>query len=188
MTISEAEAASALIDIEHVRMRTTSAVGYERASPHLIVWGLVWLLGYLACGVLPATLWGLAWLPLVTLGTAASIWVGVRASKRGRSLPQKRSLGQALLATISITAFLYCVAAVTGPILPESYMVLPALILGLAYTLVGLATLPRLAWIGAVIFICTMAGYWLARPNLSYWVAITGGGGLIVGGFWLRRV
>lgn len=84
MTISEAEAASALIDIEHVRMRTTSAVGYERASPHLIVWGVVWLLGYLACGVLPATLWGLAWLPLVALGTAASIWVGVRARSCGQ--------------------------------------------------------------------------------------------------------
>jgi len=188
MTISKAEAASALTDIEDVRRRTTSAVEYERASPLLIVWGVVWLLGYFACGALPINLWGLAWLPLVVLGTAASIRVGSRASKRESRLAQEHSLGRALLATICITAFLICVGMVIGPIQSDGYMVLPALILGLAYTLVGLATLPRLAWIGAAIFVCTMAGYWLARPALPYWVAIAGGGGLIMGGFWLRRV
>ncbi len=188
MTISKAEAASALTDIERVRRRTTSAVGYERASPLLIVWGVVWLLGYFACGALPINLWGLAWLPLVVLGTAASIRVGSRANKRESRLAQKHSLGRAVLAMLSITAFLICVGAVIGPIQPDGYMVLPALILGFAYTLVGFATLPRLAWIGAAIFVCSMVGYWFARPALPYWVAIAGGGGLIAGGFWLRRV
>jgi hypothetical protein len=188
MAITGVEAASALADIERMQRRTTVAAGYNLASPHLVVWGLVWLLGYAACGMLPLTRWGYAWLPLIVLGIAASVWFGVRTSARASGTVHKRAFERSILATIAITVFLSCVGFVVGPIPPDSVIVIPALVLGLVYTLAGLATLPRYAWIGAIIFITTMAGYWLARPLLPFWIAGFGGGGLIVGGLWLRKV
>lgn len=188
MAISGVEAASALADIQQVQRRTAVAASYNLASPYLIVWGLVWLLGYAACGMLPVTQWGYAWIPLIVLGIAASVWFGVRTNARASGAVHKRALGRSFFATIAITVFLNCVGLVIGPIPPDSAIVIPALVLGLVYTLTGLATLPRYTWIGVVIFAATMAGFWLARPFLPFWIAGLGGGGLIVGGLWLRKI
>ena len=188
MVISGVEAASALADIERVQRRTAVAAGYDLASPYLIVWGLVWLLGYVGCGMLPVAQWGYAWLPPIMLGSAASAWFGVRTAARASGTAHRGALGRSLLATIAITVFLNCVSLVVGPIPPNSAIVIPALVLGLVYMLTGLATLPRFAWIGTIIFVATMAGFWFARPLLPFWIAGFGGGGLIVGGLWLRKV
>ena len=34
----------------------------------------------------------------------------------------------------------------------------------------------------------TMAGFVYAKPWLPFWIAAAGGGGLILGGLWMRRV
>lgn len=192
MTLSGGEAASALADIENVQRRTNVAAGYALASPHLIAWGAVWLVGYAACGVLPVARWSLAWLPLILIGISASILFGLQAGALTRSRATGsswkgiavRSVGGA----IALTACLSCIELFLKPAGPDAYLVLPALVLGLVYALVGLVTLPRYFWIGAAVFAATMVGYWLVRPFLPFWIAGAGGGGLILGGLWLRKV
>lgn len=192
MSLSGGEATSALADIENVQRRTKVAAGYSLASPHLIVWGLVWLVGYTACGVLPVARWSLAWLPLILVGISASILVGLRAAARHRASAKgpswKSIVARSVGGAVALTACLSCIELFVKPAGSDAYLVLPALVLGLVYALVGLVTLPRYFWIGSVVFAATMAGYWLARSFLPFWIAGAGGVGLIAGGLWLRKV
>jgi hypothetical protein len=44
--LSPQEAASALRDIESVQKRSETLRGYTRSSPHLVLWGILWVVGY----------------------------------------------------------------------------------------------------------------------------------------------
>ena len=46
MTLSREQAEDALRDVERAARRSTAALGYRMSSPHLIWWGLIWLIGY----------------------------------------------------------------------------------------------------------------------------------------------
>jgi hypothetical protein len=74
------------------------------------------------------------------------------------------------------------------PTSPLPYLVFPALVMGLTYALVGTFGLLRFTWIGAGIFVAVMLGYLLAPALMPFWIAAAGGGGLILGGLWMRTV
>lgn len=67
------------------------------------------------------------------------------------------------------------------------YLVFPPLLMGLVYMLMGSYGLPRFRWIGLCIFALTCLGVLIAPTFICYWIAMVGGGGLIVGSFWLRK-
>src|SRR4051794_35989275 len=67
MVISSSEAAAALRDVAQTDRRTRVSGAYHVASPHLILWGLIWVAGYSGCGLMPAEQWGLVWLPLILI-------------------------------------------------------------------------------------------------------------------------
>ena len=46
MTLSSNEAADALRDIAAAETRSQRAYGYQRGSPFLILWGILWAIGY----------------------------------------------------------------------------------------------------------------------------------------------
>jgi hypothetical protein len=186
MSVSPGQAAAALDEIERTERRTRNAKGYAIASPHLILWGLVWMAGYGACAVLPPERWGLAWLPLVVVGSLGSSWLGSRAAAaRGGKGGQFR---RSLLMGASIFVFIACTYYVLQPRSPLAYLVFPALITGLAYSLSGAAAgMMRFVWIGGGIVLLTMAGYVLAPQWTALIVAVAAGGGLVLGGLWLRQ-
>ena len=46
MSLSSKEAADTLSEVEDAARRSIRAFGYDRAAPHLMLWGTIWLLGY----------------------------------------------------------------------------------------------------------------------------------------------
>ncbi|HZC38366.1 MAG TPA: hypothetical protein VE221_06800, partial [Sphingomicrobium sp.] len=89
----------------------------------------------------------------------------------------------------AIALFIGSVYFVFQPATPSPYLVFPALITALIYVLLGsLLGLPRYAAIGAAMFLVAMVGFIFDKPGLPFWIAASGGGGLIVGGLWMRRV
>ena len=46
MVISHQDAAEALSTIETAQHRSATLRGYERRSPYLILWGVLWAVGY----------------------------------------------------------------------------------------------------------------------------------------------
>lgn len=188
--ITEREAAESLRDVERVSRRTHVASAYAIASPHLILWGLVWVVGYAGSGLTAPEQWGWVWLPGIVVGSIGSTVLGRRAARHmapktgGTTSPTARSLLMALI----IMLFMGSVYLVFKPTSPLPYLVFPALIMALTYALVGTFGLPRFTWIGAGIFVTVMLGYLLAPALMPFWIAAAGGGGLILGGLWMRTI
>jgi hypothetical protein len=191
MAISPGQAAAALQDIEQTERRTRVSGGYAAASPHLILWGLVWAVGYIGCAFTPPERWGLVWLPLIVVGSVGSTWFGSRArrSPRGGRTSVAGAGARSAAAAIAIFVFLMAFFAIVRPTDPRVGLVFPVMTLGLIYCLVGIfARLSRFVWIGAAAFAVAIAGYLAAPEWTALWVAAAGGGGLVLGGLWLRRV
>jgi len=193
MVISSTEAAEALRDIAQTDRRTRVSGAYHVASPHLILWGLVWAAGYTASGLTPPDRWGLVWLPLIVVGVIGAVALGMRAGAQRTASGESRAFGfsggRAAILAIAVGLFIGSVYFVFQPVSPLPYLVFPALITALIYVLLGgLLGLPRYVWIGAIMFVVTMAGFIYAKPVLPFWIAAAGGGGLILGGLWMRKV
>ena len=185
MTMTTGQAAAALQDIDRTERHTARARGYAIASPYLILWGVIWIAGYGASAVVAPERWGLIWLPLAVIGGVASGWVGSRA----KGTAHQGAFSQSLLLAAATFLFIASVYYVFRPISPLPYLVFPSLIAGLVYTLAGALTrMTRFVWIGAGIFLVTMTGFIAAPDYMAIWVAIAGGGGLLLGGLWLRKV
>jgi hypothetical protein len=192
MVISSTEAAEALRDIAQTDRRTRVSGAYHVASPHLILWGLIWAVGYTGSGLTPPEQWGLVWLPLIAIGVVGAIALGMRAGARrepGTSGAAGFSAGKSAMLAMAIGVFMGSVYFVFQPATPLPYLVFPALITALIYVLLGaLLGLPRYTAIGAIMFVVTMIGFVYAKPMLPFWIAVAGGGGLILGGLWMRKV
>jgi hypothetical protein len=192
MTISSTEAAQALRDIAQTDRRTRVSGAYHVASPHLILWGLIWAAGYTLSGLTPPERWGLVWLPLIAVGVIGAVVLGMRAGggQRREGIGKAGfSAGRTVTLALAIGLFIGSVYIVFQPASPLPYLVFPALITALIYVLLGaLLGLPRYTAIGAAMFLVTMAGFLYAQPLLPFWIAAAGGGGLILGGLWMRKV
>jgi hypothetical protein len=53
MVLSPQDAAGALSDIETAQMRSAKLYGYARSSPQLLLWGVLWVVGYGLNDLLP---------------------------------------------------------------------------------------------------------------------------------------
>lgn len=183
MGISRNEAASALTDIESTAGRSRLLKGYHVAGPILMVWGVIWILGYCAMGLLPPEQWGVAWLPLDGLGVVATILL----SRRGKSGAKTGQGWKTAASVVAIMAFMTATYAVFQPTSVDPAIVYPGLMTGLVYAGIGIAYAPRYLWIGAAVFIASLLGFFFFHPWLAFWMAAVGGGGLFVAGLWLRR-
>ncbi len=183
MGISKSEAASALTDIESTAGRSRLLKGYHVAGPILMLWGVVWIAGYTAMGVLPPEQWGLIWLPLDVVGIVVTLLL----SRRGKGGAQAGRAWKILASVLAISVFMAATYMVFKPTSTDPAIVYPGLMAGLVYSGVGIAFAPRYLWIGGAMFIATLVGYFAFQPWLAFWMAAVGGGGLIVGGLWLRR-
>ena len=192
MVISSTEAAEALRDIAQTDRRTRVSGAYHVASPHLILWGLIWAAGYTLSGLTPPEQWGWVWLPLVAVGVAGAIALGRRAGaarKAEAAGGMGFAVGQSMLLALAIALFIGSVYVIFQPATALPYLVFPALITALIYVLLGaLLRLPRYTAVGAIMFLVTMVGFFYAKPYLPFWIAAAGGGGLILGGLWMRKV
>lgn len=184
MGISKTEAASALTDIESAAFRSRLLKGYHTAGPILMVWGVVWAVGYSAMGLLAPDRWGLIWLVLDVVGVVATILLARRGKGKGEA--KARSGWKIMAGVLSVTAFYAATFALSQPASKDAALAYPGVVTGLIYAGVGIAFAPRYLWIGAAVFAASLVGFFFFQPWLAFWMAAVGGGGLIVAGLWLR--
>jgi hypothetical protein len=182
MTLSQDEAAEALRDIDKTAQKSSTAYGYRVASPHLFIWGAVWVVGYGLSAL--GHEWSIVWLPLAVIGSIASFWVGRRAKPKG-SGHDWRFTG------IFLAIFLF-VAALFQVMPPRNDLQSAAffpLLVALSYALVGIWTRGwRVLFLGAAVAALTLFGFYALPHYFLPYLAVVGGGGLILGGFWLRSL
>ena len=189
MTLSPTQAAETLRDIARTEHRSAEALSYSRFSPYLFIWGAVWTAGYLGSANLAPNISGPLWLALDLAGLAGSAVTGY-SQHRGQSADSDgRTTGRRFWASFCIIVlFIIATYAVMWPVRPLQQAAFLPLVIGLFYAIMGLWRGTRLLLTGLGLMVLTLGGFFFLREYFLTWMAVTGGGSLILAGFWFRRV
>lgn len=184
MTVQPQEAATTLRVIEHTQHYSAKAYRYQKASPHLFLWGLIWMAGYGATFAWPEASW--IWFVLMPIGIPGSFWISWRAgAERSRSY----AVWRVALTLLALSLFLSAFFVILPPKSPVQIDALLPLLIALWYVLLGIwRHAERMALLGLALGILTLGGYFWLPQYFLLWMAGVGGGALILGGFWLRKV
>jgi hypothetical protein len=179
--IDSKQAAEALTEIDVIVRRVRQSKIYDLASLMLIMWGALTFTGYLVTWLSPRNAI-YAWVTVYIVGVAGSI--AISASNRLRT-------GIRTFDYRMLTAFLLFVAfgifcswlghfgsRQLGAFWPIYFM--------LVYTIAGLWIGRAFVAIGLGIIALTLVGYFLIG-EFDLYMAFVNGGGLILGGLWMRR-
>jgi hypothetical protein len=180
MTLTQADATAALRDAEAMEHRSSRLRGYQSASPHLIIWGIVWAVGY-AASYLQLAWINAIWLALVAVGTAASIVAGMADGRKGVHAEGLAVLGVTFVVFVAGT---FIVMAPHDPRQPAAFF---PLVVAAGYAIMGAMGATRMLIIAGALAALTLGGF-IELGNLFLpWMAVVGGGGLVLGGVWLRQ-
>ena len=180
MSLTQNDAAEALRLVQQAGERSETLRGYQSVSPHLILWGCVYFVAY-AFGYFRPDLAGWPWLVLVPVASIGDVMIARR----------DRSGGDWTTFTIlfcTFLAFIVATAAIMQPQSPSQMAAFVPLVVAACYISLGVAAGNRLIYTGIGLFLLTLIGYFAFPAIFLLWMAVVGGGALILGGLWLRQV
>ncbi len=182
--ISPDEAREALALVEQTTRQLRRSLAHGGMPYFLIIWGLVWTLGFGATHFLGTTSpkAGIVWNVLVLLGAVASFGVGAYLGKRVRS-PQGLQIAFFWLIWIMYSALIvYFARPRTG----DQVSLLISLLAMMGYVVSGLFYRSRfLAGLGLVVTVIMIIGYLAFPAYFNLWMAALGGGSLIAAGAYI---
>lgn len=181
--IDSQQASEALADINEIVRRVRQSRIYQISSLIITMWGVLLFATYITNYAWPRqgyTIWTVANL----IGFAISIAIGVITNIRTGIQPFPIRL---LITYLLIVAFGIFCSVLLGHFGPRQIITFWALYVMLFYAIAGL-------WFGyafIVIAVCTailtLIGYYYIGAAFLLWMAVVHGGGLILGGLWMRR-
>jgi len=183
MSLSPEEAADALRNISQTGRRSFSAYGYQSAAPFLILWGLLWIVGYGGTDLLSRYA-GAIWLGVAVFGTVASTLIGMRMRPKTSPRFDWRIFGTWL----AVLGFVGAMLSIVGPVTGTQVGALIPLLIGFAYIVMGIWMGVRFTFAGLAIVALTLGGYFFLPAHFLLWMAVVGGGTLFATGLWLRTV
>jgi hypothetical protein len=187
MNISKDDAAKALSEIATTQGRSYTLTGYRIAGPILIVWGVIWILCYAAMGVLHPSQWNYVWIPADLSGIVATLMLS-RAGKAQDGAKSGTKTGWRVFGyVVLVGVFCSAIFSMFRPSDPHVYMAFPGLATGMIYAAIGIWRMTRYIWVGAIVIAASLIGFFYFPSILAFWMAVTGGGGLIVTGLLFRR-
>jgi hypothetical protein len=176
MSLSPEQAAEALREIEETRQRSLEFMVYRQGAPVLVICGVIWIVGFASNAMWPTDA-KIVWTVLTFIGAIAG-WLITPGGNPGQSFRYVASWVVFLL-------LFYGAGAILAPQTGSQRAALAALLVAAAYALTGIWWLQRYLWLGLALFAVTLFGFFFA-PRFELWMAVAGGGGLILGGLWLR--
>jgi hypothetical protein len=185
MNISPNEAEQTLADIQAVMKKNKRIISSSGAYQFLILWGTIWLGGFLCSQFIQNQWAGYIWMGLDILGGLLSVGIGIRISRRVRtaSIPSGGRIGAfwGLL-------FLFCAAAILI-VWPIDYKHLSMIII--LFVMIGWNGMSLLFSVvplklGLVITALALIGFFFVPHYFFLWIALLCGGGMIAFGFYIR--
>lgn len=183
MTIDSKQATEALNEIDAIVRRVRQSRIYNLASLMAILWGVLVFAGNIATYVWPRY-GGYIWVTVNTAGVVGSIAVGAL------SYPRKAEPTfdiRVLVAVLLFFAFGVFCTTVLGHFTPRQLATFWPVYFMLLYSIAGLWTGYAFVAIGVGITALTLIGYFYTGEAFPLWMAFVNGGGLILGGLWMRR-
>lgn len=186
MNVSPTEAEAALAAIQTMVQKTRHSLASSGAYRFLVVWGVVWLLGFLGSQFLPLHIAGYTWIVLDTLGGILSAVLGIRMRRGVRS--SSPTISGKRIAAFWLLLFLYCIAlvAVSWPADSKQMAMYIILIVMVGWLAMSLLLSFTSVWPGLILTTLTLVGYFLLPGIFNLWMAILGGGGMIALGLYIR--
>ena len=185
MALTPAEAQSALKDIEKTENRTAASQHGRATAPYLIMWGIIWVIGYAVTASSPQLSW--IWPTLIIGGIIGSI---IQSVLQSRTFGRGREFGWRYFGSFTVIGvFFVAFASVMPPYTYNQMSAIFPLVIGVFYCFIGIWTKGwRMLPLGLALIGLTTLGYFVAPGHFLYWMAVVGGGGLILGGLWMRSV
>jgi len=193
MNISQREAGEALDAIQAADQRVMQMRSYRYMGPFLILWGVIWAIANAITDFSGAAGGRRAWSIATVVGIAATLWLVVRIiierRKAGDSPACRRRIGNRFT-MMGIAVWLYFPAMylVLGPLTGRQTNAFISLFWAFAYMVAGAWLGMRLFLIGLVTAVAITAGFLFVHQHYPLWMAVFGGGSLILGGLWLRKI
>jgi hypothetical protein len=183
MTIDSKQASEALTEINEIVRRVRQSRIYNLASLMVTMWGVLVFVGYLASFLWPRSA-GYGWLAIYVAGIAGS--VAISAFNRARS--GIRTFDSRMFAAFLLfIAFGIFASVWLGHFTPRQLGTFWPVYFMMVYTIAGLWVGRAFVAIGIGIIALTLIGYFLVGGWFDLWMAFVDGGGLILGGLWMRR-
>lgn len=180
---SPTEAAALLAQIESTRTTMRHAVRAHRGHFHLWIWGALWVAMPLTVqfGGEPAA----RFFPWMTAaGILVSIAVGIAQGRQIKARIEPRFLG--MIGAIVLFAALFPLVLRARFDLRGIYAY-TCLVVMQAYVVAGLWTDSYLFWLGLLITALILTGLFLFPGIFWLWMAVCGGGALLLTGFYVRH-
>jgi hypothetical protein len=181
--IDSREASEALSDINDIAQRVRQSTIYNLASLMLIMWGALVCAGNLISFFWPYAATR-AWLAIYAAGMAGSFAI----SAIGYPRTHIRTVDfRMLFAFVLFVAFGIFTSSWLGHFTPRQMGAFWTIYFMLFYTIVGLWFGFAFVVIGLSVIVLTLVGYFMIGAWFEPWMALVNGGGLILGGLWMRR-
>jgi FtsH-binding integral membrane protein len=176
------QASEALSEIDQIVRRVRQSRIYNLASLIMIMWGVLVAAGYVATWLSPRN-GGIFWIAIYIAGIAGSFAI----SRYDHAREGVRTFDlRMLIAFVLFVAFgIFC--GVLGHFTPRQLGTFWPIYFMLVYSIAGLWFGNAFVAIGLGIAALTLIGYFFAGDWFDLWMAFANGGGLMLGGLWMRR-
>ncbi|UQR64709.1 hypothetical protein LRP30_05235 [Bradyrhizobium sp. C-145] len=182
--IDSKQAAEALADIDDIVQRLRQSQLYELASLGALWWGALVFAGNLVTWLWPFYA-VYAWPAVDILGVGGLVAIRLLAPSQAQAPAFDIRL---VLVFALFFAFGYICTNVLGHFGPRELGAFWPIYFMLFYTLAGLWFGYAFVAIGLVISALTLIGFFTIGEPFPLWMAFVNGGGLILGGLWMRRI
>jgi hypothetical protein len=182
MAIDPIDAASTLSDIDAIVRRVRQSRIYNIASLMIIMWGALTFAGYAATYLWPRNGYYF-WAAVYLTGIAGSFVV----SRFDQTRKGVRTFDLRILAALVLFIAFGIFCCWLGHFTPRQLGTFWPLYFMLVYTVAGLWIGTAFVVIGLGITALTLIGYFFAGDAFDLWMAFVNGGGLMLGGLWMRR-
>jgi hypothetical protein len=183
MSIDRRAAAASLADIDDISRRVRQSRIYQISSLILMLWGPLVMAGYVASWLRPS-FGGYIWVAIDLIGIAGTFAIGARDPAGTGMRPYDARVAAAFVLFFGFglvwsVGILHFTPRQLGAFWPSYIM--------LVYTLVGLWIGAAFVAIGLAITALTLVGYFFIGDWFEPWMALVNGGGLLLGGYWMRH-
>jgi hypothetical protein len=191
--VTKDEAAAALAEIDRVIEQTRKIISHGSASPVLLLWGVIWVVGFADTQFYPGSA-GRVWMLLNVAGMAATF--ALTLSRRSIKSPISKLIFGSWCVLIGYgTLWLLLLAPWVMPGMTRAHappwgVRIPAFFCTVSmcgYVIMGLWLSRFFLWVGLVVTAITVIGYY-ALPDWFYlWMAVFGGGSFLATGLFTRK-
>jgi hypothetical protein len=198
-TITPEAARASLAEVDRIATQIRQTIAWSRTTPLLILWGVIWVIGFAAAQYFPP--WGFrlwTWLDIAGVVGSVLLLSPVRRSPiKGINL----GLGRisvawlALLGYGTLWAALLCPWelshraewAAYAPLIGRKIAAFSSTVCMFGYLVMGLWLGRFFLWLGLLVTATTLVGYYFVSDYFFLWMALTGGGSLIAAGVFIRK-